>query len=457
MVQAAVLGVLLAVLVLPVIVVARQPAEERRTLWVLLGVALGLRVVAALALHASGAYQITGRGAVTPDEATVDLAARLLAAGDDRSPVVLGGSLHTSWLLISWSVYDVLWNSLVAIKLLSALLGTVLVVPVYLLAREVCDARTARFAGWLIVVFPSALVWSALALRESLIALLIATLLLLAVRAVEPSFRDRAAHAALAAICLTMLAFTRSYLVPLLIALLLVTAAVRAVQRRGTSQTVVAAGAVAMTLGLLLVLPTGTEVIRVTADLVAAPAGTVFNPFSDCRDSVCVAEADPRFVEVDQGRLPGSRVRGSGDSGDLSGSLQSVGEKGVVTAFAIAVLAGRPVWRTAEFFFLLQPGVVLWWVLLPLLAVGALVLARARRWDHLLATAGYAAAIVVFLAYTGQFIRHHYMIEPVGLVLAAVGIQRLRDGGRGWERTTAMAASLGMAAMAVVSVILSLL
>jgi 4-amino-4-deoxy-L-arabinose transferase-like glycosyltransferase len=457
--QDAVLLALLAVLALPVLVVRRLPRVERRAVVLVLLAALALRVVAAVTLHASGAWQLTGRGAVTPDEATVDVAARLLALGDERSPVVLGGSLHTSWLLVSWAVYDLLWNSLLAIKLLNALLGTALVVPVYLLARRLHSPAAARLAGWLVALFPAAVVWSALALRESLLALLLTTLVLLAVTAVPLSWRGRLGWIGLGAAALVVLAFTRSYMVPLMVVVLVGAAGLRSFSRRGWWDVTAAVAVVLLALGTVLVLPTGRETARVTVALVAEPVGNVYNPFSDCEDEgSCVAEADPRAAGADSGRLPGAAFNkpATGGTDDLSGSLQSVEQKGPLRAFAIAVLAGRPVWRTAEFFLLLQPAVVIWWTLLPLVGLGSVALVRARRWDALLATAGYAGAVVVFLALTGQFIRHHYMLEPVGLALAAAGITAVRAATPGAVRTAVLVLTAAMAAAATASVIASL-
>lgn len=462
MVQGAVLLMTVAVLVLPVVAVRRLPEVERRSLWLVLAVALGVRLAAALVLHATGAWQLTGRGAVTPDEATVDLAARLLARGDDRSPVVLGGSLHTTWLLVSWSVYDLLWNSLLAIKLLNVLLGTALVVPVYLVARELHSPGAARLAAWLVALFPAAVVWSALALRESLLALLLASLVLLAVTRVPRRPEAAAGWVGLAVSALTVLAFTRSYMTPLMIAVLLGAAVLRRTGR--WTQLAGAVIAAALSLGVIAALPTGQETLRVTVALVAEPAGSLYNPLSDCDEpSDCSAQADPRSAAAGGSALPGSslegRGSGSGEEDELSSSLQSIGEKGVLRAFAIATLAGRPVWRTQEFFLLLQPGVVMWWALLPVIALGSIVLAR-RRPDAAVATAGYAAAVVVFLAVTGQFIRHHYMLEPVALALAGVGVvevrERLRAGGSQRAAKTVVGGSIVMAAAAVASVVASL-
>jgi hypothetical protein len=451
-----ILVALAAVVVLPVVVVLRMPDRERVGLLRVLAVAFGLRLAVALILHATGAWQLTGRGAVTPDEATVDLAARLLAGGDPRTPLVLGGSLHTSWLLVCWAVYGLLWNSLLAIKLLNVVLGTLLLVPVYLLGRELHSERAGRLSAWLVAIFPSAIVWSALAMRESLLALVLAGLVLLSVHPLPKLRRPLVGHVLLVVAMLALLAFTRSYMLPLLAGLMIMAAMLR----RSARDVLVSGATFGLALMLIGALPTGSELLRTTVSLVAEPAGNIYNPLSHCdAGSACPATVDPRAAGGDQGRLPGSTFKPSpaagSDGTDLTASLQSVHEKGWVRAFAIAILAGRPVWRTAEFFLLLQPGVVMWWVLLPFALLGAVHLVRVRRWDGALVTAGYAGAVVVFLAFTGQFIRHHYMLEPVSLVLAAVGITSLVSEGDTTVRlrtpATIAAAALGAAAAASIA------
>lgn len=469
----AVLVALILVALVAFMALRRQAPGERGPLTTMLLAALAVRVIFTLVLDASGAWQVTGRGAVTPDEATVDLAARLLERGDDRSPIVLGGSLHTSWLLLTWAVYE-LWNNLLAMKLVSAVFGTLLVVPTYLLGRELRSLAAARLAGWGAVVFPPSLVWSALALRETLLALLLTTLVLLAARAPRGSTAGVSGWVAAVVVCLVVLAYTRSYMAPLMAFILVGASVLRRPLRRALASGSLAVVAACAAVAALLLLPAGEQLVRTTVTLVAEPANNIYNPFSDCKEQVdCQAVADPRAAGSEAGKLPGAALgtaRGgrpasapqtaTAPGNDLTSSLQSVEQKGLVRAFAIAVLAGRPVWRTTEFFFLLQPGVVVWWTMLPLIALGAFDVARRRRWDAVFATVGYGAAVTVFLAYTGQFIRHHYMFESVGVALAAVGFCTLRGtDGQGASRVlggTVLAATATMATAAVASVLSSL-
>ena len=458
MTEGAVLVALVALIASTFLPLRHFDRPGRRRLIAVLAVAFIFRLAVAMVLHFSGAWQITGRGAVTPDEAGVDLAARLLVKGDPRSPLAIGGSLHTSWLLISWSVYRWIWNSLLAIKLLNVVLGTVLVVPAYLLGRRLHSEQAALRAAWLVALFPNAVVWSSLGLREPLIALVIALLLLLAINRAVGQWRSWLAWVGGAAACLVGLSFTRSYMSPLLMVVLVGSGAAMSLALRRPAHVMRALAGVGLAVLVVLVLPTGTQLLRSTVTLVAAPAGSIYNPLSDCSSAGSCSstpDADPGTGTAGQA-LPGSELRGRGaGSSDLSTSLQSVHEKGVIKAFAVAVLAGRPVGRSAEFFVLLQPGVVLWWTALPMMLLGAVALVRFRRWEGVVVAVLYPAAVVVFLAYTGQFIRHHYMIEPIGLVAVAIGWEVVRR--RAARRTTKLAvtgttAAMGLAAVASVAV-----
>lgn len=464
MVQGAVLIGCLLLVAVPLAVALHQPEDERRRLLIILGVALALRILVMVVLDRTEAWHLTPRGATTPDERATDLAARLLASGDQRSPVALGGSLYTSWLIVSWAVYDLVWDSLLAVKLLNTLIGTVLVVPVYTLAKQLSSVAGARIGAWAVALFPTAIVWSALALRDPLIVLLVTTIAALAVHPVAAMDRRWWAWVMTASSALTVLAFTRAYMVPLLAVVLLATAALRRVRQPAWPD--LAAPVAALVIGFVAViaLPAGTEVVQVTAALVGEPAGNIYNPLSDCTEASSCEVVDAEKV----GGAPAAGASSSASAVDaaeddevvaLEDSLQSVEQRGLVRAGLIAFLAGRPVWNADEFFLLLQPGVVIWWSAVPLITAGSVVLARHRRWDALVATSGLLVAVIVFLALTGQFIRHHFMIEPLGLALAAIALDRSRDrspDGRGWMRALVTLAVSAMALAASLSVIASL-
>jgi 4-amino-4-deoxy-L-arabinose transferase-like glycosyltransferase len=456
-------------------VVARQSTDVRRKLLIVCAVALALRISLAVVLDLLGSWHTTERGAILPDEGAIDYAARLIAAGDTRSPVLVGGSLYTVWLLVASSAYEV-WNSLLALKLLNALLGTLLVVPVFLLGRELYSVRAGLFAAWGIALFPTAIVWSSLALREPLIALLLTTILLAGVLLVKQgSSTLRRAATAGAVVSLLVLSFTRAYMVPLMLALLGATAATAAGRQRALAPILYAGAVLVLTAALVIVMPNGLELTRSTVKVSIGDARTIFNPLSDPPPEVS-SRPRPCF---DFARRPGGARRGialaSGvtkearpppppreaearpDQGtataDPSDSQQSVGKKGLVRASAIAVLAGRPVWRLDTFYFLLQPGLVVWWILLPLVVAGAVVLLSRRRFPQFVLLVGFLSAVMVFLAYSGQGIRHHYMLEPVALAIAAVGAVSLLESRQHWARrlTAVACVTMGVAATASVA------
>lgn len=444
-----VLLLLMAVTTAAVVTVLRQTRPARKQLVVVLIVALGLRLAAVLAMEVVTPWQLTRRGAVTPDEAVVDYAARLLAQGDDRSPVTLGGSLHTSWLLVASGVYGV-WDSFLALRLVNVLLGTVLVLPAYVLGRDLAGERVGQLAAWAVAVFPNAVVWSALGLREPLVGLLLLLVLTLGLRALRarpaPSWAAIAALTLPSAVALVGLGYSRSYMVPLLMVLLLGTGLLAAALGRSVRPLVACALIVAVATGLTFAAPRGPELVEVTSNLASEQTATIYNPFSDCSDETrCdVGEAEAAREALSSSKPPGRDAPPA--AAPIEESLQSVSAKGPARAFAIAVLAGRPVWETREYFFLLQPGVVLWWTVLPFVLAGYLALARRKDLPALALLGGYTAGVVVFLAFSGQFIRHHFMIEPLSLVIAAVGVAALRSAPRRLRRTVVAAAGAGAAA-----------
>lgn len=464
LVDTAVLAALCAAVLAGLLVCVREPSPLRRRLLVVVGVALGLRVALALLLHALGPWSLTDRGAVTPDEAVIDYAARLRARGDTRSPVVLGGSLHTAWLLVAAALYEV-WDSLLALKLVNGVLGALLVVPAFLLGRDLHSDRAGTVAAWAVALYPNAVVWSALALREPLIALVLTTLVLVALRMVGhvASRRTSTAWLAVVVAAVVVLGFTRSYMVPLMLLLVLAAGALAALTRGSPRPALTAVTATVLALLSVLAVPRGAELAVTTLELASEQAPSVYNPLSDCSDeSACLAvEAGPP-TEALPAPSPSPSAAGPSQTEPepepaLSDSLQSVGEKGLVRAVAIAVLAGRPVWRTDEFFFLLQPGVVVWWTGLPLVAAGSVVLVRRRRWPELVLVGGFVTAVIVFLAYSGQFVRHHYMLEPIGLVLAAVGAVAVASSPHRAVRLAVAGACALMGGAALISVGSSLL
>jgi hypothetical protein len=457
-VSAAVFLGIAATLLLALEVVRRQPRERRNQLLRILAVAVALRLALLLILQLTGAWQITTRGAVAPDEAVIDYAARLMVHGDPRSAVTLGGSLHTAWLLVTASVYE-LWNNMLAVKLLNVVLGALLVVPSFLLGARLHSDRAGLMAAWAVALFPNAIAWSALSLREPLIVLVLMTIMLVGL-----SFGEQGRVLQLALFlgpCLLVLGFIRAFMFPLMIGLAAVAALVTSLRTRTLRPFAGAVLGSAIGLGLVLVMPHGPDLARSTIKLASAQGASIYNPFSDCSDGTsCTTDVGPSagaFQEpgIVKPRAHTTSVLG-GKGKKATSSLQSVREKGVVRAFGIAILGGRPVWRLDEFYFLFQPGVFVWWAILPLALTGLLSLAYRRKLAEFLVLGGFSGAVIMFLAFSGQFIRHHFMLEPVGVVLAVVGALTVLESRSVALRRTVMAATFAMTTAALVSVATSI-
>jgi hypothetical protein len=442
------------------LVVRRRPPQERSHLILLLLVALGLRLLLAVAWQEAGWWQLTLRGAATPDEGSVDRAARILIAAGGGSPADVGGSLHTSWLLVSWAVYDLLWNNLLAVRIVNVVLGTVLVLVTWLLADSLTGARTARLVGWAAALWPPAIVWSAMALRDGAIGLLMTFVALGIVRLLEPDLErvPRLAWVGGVATTIVVVAFTRAYVVPMIIATAFAAALMAA--RRSWTPTLLVVGASVLSLATILVLPAGPDTMRLVATLLEGEGGGLYNPLNDCR-SDCEVAGDPELADALQEDLivrpsirgpTGSRETTVPAGEEVAPSL-SFRDRGLIEALAIATLAGRPVWLTEEFFFLLQPGVVAWWGLLPLMGAGGVVLSRRSPAEGTVLVL-FVAGVTVFLALSGQFLRHHFMVEPMALVLAGTGWSWARTAGR--VGGAVLVASGLMLAAALTSVIVSL-
>ena len=298
-----------------------------------------------------------------------------------------------------------------------------------------------------------------------MVALLVTTLLALGLNAVQS--RQAVTTVLLSGGSLFLLGFSRGYMSLLLIVLVLVASVVAAASLRRLRPVAVAAAGGLLGIGLILVAPSGPDVVDSAVRTALSQAPSVYNPFADCTDpAACAADTSgpssgaftepgvttPRATKALGAPAPNAPPTKTGDP-----TLQSVGQKGVPRAFAIALLGGRPVWKTDQYYFLLQPGVVVWWAVLPLIGAGLVALAVRRRFGEFVLLGGFLAGMITFLALTGQFIRHHFMIEPVGLVLAVVGVLAVLEGGQQrWRRVTFGASALmGLAAVASVGVSLA--
>ncbi|HET6794529.1 MAG TPA: hypothetical protein VFH45_08815 [Acidimicrobiales bacterium] len=431
--------------------VARMARADRRYLLLVMAVALAVRLVLVLSLQHFHPWSL-GRGAVTPDELGAEHAALTYRPGHSASLQVITGSLYTAWVYLAWAVYG-LWKSLLALKLVNIAFGVVTVVPGYLLAADVAGRAVARVAAWFVALLPTGVVWSVLGLRDTFIVYLIVVFLFAVNRLVsqrQAALPETFGLVLLAAAVLLVMTFTRGYMVPLLLGLAGLEGLVSGLAGRHLRPVLSAVAVGVVAFGAITALPQGRAITLNTTNLLSSSDDNVYDPFTSCSATgTCVTTttvaASPRPPSA--GPPP--------SSAPLTASLQSVSRKGVVKAFAIAVLDGRPVWRRAEYFFMLQPGVWIWWAALPLVVAGLVALLARRAWAAGVLLGSYCLAIVIFLAVTGQFIRHHYMMEIPAGILAAVGVVALpRAAPR--ARWVTVAACVAMAAAATGSVLLSL-
>lgn len=398
--------------------ILRRPRDERLPVTAAVAVALLLRIIAALVLHETRAWAINGRGSMSPDDAGIDRVARLLVAGDARSPSELYGSVYTAWVYVAWALYRV-WDSVLALRLANALLGTLLVPVLAAAGRRLGGRRAEVGVAWLVAVFPTAVVWSALPLREPLVTLLLAASL---IGGLVILFTERRSCRRLVSGCAVVvgsafaLAYTRAYMVPVVLGLFVAAGLCRLVRRHDLAPLLAVGVSGVVVLALLAPTASGRAIIRNTYRLVDDPEASIYNPLSDCEVRECGS--------TDDGSV-GARRPATGGEAQPADSLLSIERKGVVRGSLIALLAGRPVGRSTEFFLLLQPGVVVWWVLLPFMALGTASLVRRGRVEEVIVVAGLVLVVTAFLAASGQGIRHHFMAEPFGLLLAVVGLCRV--------------------------------
>jgi hypothetical protein len=424
-----------------------------------IGCAFVVRLTFAIALHVSGAWAITPRGALTPDEATTDAAAHILARDADLVGAELLGSAYTGWLSIVTIVYRYVWDSLLATKLLNVALGTLLVLAVSALASRVGGRRERLSAAWATALFPPLIVWSGLGLREPLVGVLFVASILAGVELVDPRPRTRwliAGWILLFCVATTGLIHTRAYVAFLSIAMVGLASLAVAGSKHCRRPVVHVTIAIVAVVGGLAVSPTGRGIVLATTNMVSQPAASTLNPFAEePSDASPTGQApspvgDERFAQD-----PDSPEPSGSATAPIRSSTQSIRARGVVRATLIALLAGRPVWRTAEFYFLLQPGVVLWWAMLPWVVLGGGVLLVHRHYGAFVLVAGTSLVVVATLAVTGLFIRHHAMAEPIAIVLASLGWAQWRNRSSAVRRLVA-GASAAMLLAAVVSVIASL-
>lgn len=154
------LGVGLAFLALAGLVVAAA-ARRYRGAAIALAVAFALRAGAALVQAATHGLPDSTMDAVTFDATAWQWAGDFANIG---SHFTLEAYLY-SWLLAF--PYALFGHSDLMAQSINVLLGTLIVLNVFLLARELWDERAARRAAWVAALWPSLILYSAILLREA--------------------------------------------------------------------------------------------------------------------------------------------------------------------------------------------------------------------------------------------------------------------------------------------------
>jgi len=167
------------------------PRDMRPVVLPVVTLAILLRVAAAVVIY-DGLLAAGRGGFVTGDDATyADLSSRLArilhgesAPFDSRAESYLVGT----FVYLETAVFYVLGPKVVAVELLNAAMGGLLVTFAFEIGRRVfTDVRAAVIAAVLVAFYPSLILWSALNLKDALALLLIAIVLwLLAMFATRP-------------------------------------------------------------------------------------------------------------------------------------------------------------------------------------------------------------------------------------------------------------------------------
>lgn len=150
------------------------PASARRQAWWLFGAALGLRlVVVALA---------AGRFPPADDGTFYHVVASRIAAGAGYTwawpdgVVTFAAHYPVGYPALLGGAYWLLGSAPVAAMILNALLGALLVVAVHALALEITSLRRARWAGLLVALHPTLVLYTAALMTEAAAAAVLALL-----------------------------------------------------------------------------------------------------------------------------------------------------------------------------------------------------------------------------------------------------------------------------------------
>jgi hypothetical protein len=345
---------------------------------VALVVRLLVMVVAQLASGHGGAFYLDDAG--YSREAA--LIARQWLEGHVINPssYQYAGSLAFGYQTMVACIFLLTGKSMVAGKLINVLLGTATVLLVGLLSGRLFGTPTMRRAAWLMALIPTSVWWSAVLLKESLVAFLVIGAML--------AFTYWPRRGAVVAFALAMgaLAVTRS---PALLAV---------------TVTVLSA------LGVVAIQQRRTVDLRVTLTYLALACGALLVGFAAL--SAGHPETILRQIGHTLGRLGLERHQGA------AGVAIAI-PKSLVSPYPWVFTRATRTWDRA-----LYPGMWVWYALLPTAMVG---LWRLRRRTEVLLFALPVGALLTFNALTAGFaFRQRSTVEPFLLLLVVAGADSWR-------------------------------
>ena len=156
--------------------------DERRWLSALVALAFATRIAAATM------FALVPETRIFHDDADgYEYNGMAIAAGwsGDGPPLILTKGQNIGFAVVSASVYYLLGRFAVNLSYFNAVVGTVTVILVYMLARQLVHRLVARRAALFTAFMPSMILWSAVALKDPLMSCLIVLCLLSCLRLKE--------------------------------------------------------------------------------------------------------------------------------------------------------------------------------------------------------------------------------------------------------------------------------
>ena len=156
--------------------------EERRWLALTLGLAFAVRLVAATV------FALVPEARIFHDDADgYELNGMAIAAGwaGRGPPLPVGSGQNHGFTVVAATLYYLLGGFRVILAYFNAVLGTITILLVYVLARQLVHKLVARRAALLTAFMPSMILWSAVALKDTLMTGLIVLCLLSCLRLKE--------------------------------------------------------------------------------------------------------------------------------------------------------------------------------------------------------------------------------------------------------------------------------